>query len=76
MKVKKEDFEVFDKHLDKDNSYKSLGNGRWYNNEMYQEALVKNGDLFNWFERIPLHWKLIYYYVGGIITGLLLHYVW
>jgi hypothetical protein len=28
----------------------------------------------NAFERLPLHWKLLYYYVGGIITGLLLHY--
>lgn len=81
MKISKKDFEVYDKHLDKDNSYKSLGNGRWYNHEMYQEALVKNGDLSgvttrNWFEKLPIHWKLIYYYIGGIITGLLLHYVW
>jgi len=28
----------------------------------------------NWFERLPLHWKLIYYLVGGIIIGLLLPY--
>lgn len=28
----------------------------------------------NAFERLPLHWKLLYYYAGGIITGLLLHY--
>lgn len=41
MNISKEDFEVYDKHLDKDNSYKSLGNGRWYNDEMYQEALNK-----------------------------------
>jgi len=30
----------------------------------------------NAFERLPLHWKLIYYYIGGILTGLLLHYCW
>ena len=41
MKINKEDFEVYDKHLDRDNSYKSLGDGRWYNNEMYQEAILQ-----------------------------------
>ena len=30
----------------------------------------------NWFERLPLHWRLLYYFIGGIITGLLLPYVW
>ena len=30
----------------------------------------------NAFERLPLHWKLIYYHIGGILTGLLLHYCW
>lgn len=30
----------------------------------------------NWFEKLPLHWKLLYYFVGGIIVGLLLPYVW
>lgn len=29
----------------------------------------------NWFERLPLHWRYIYYLVGGIIVGLLLPYV-
>ena len=45
--LKKEDFEVWDKHLDADNSYKPLGDGRWYNDYMYQEALAKNGELSN-----------------------------
>ena len=43
----KKDFEVYDKHLDKDGSYKSLGDGRWYNNYMYQEALTKFKTLLN-----------------------------
>jgi len=81
MKVRKEDFEVWDKHLYNDNSYKSLGGGRWYNDYMYQEALVQNGELSNVttrnrFQRLPLHWRYIYHIVGGIITGYLLHYVW
>lgn len=81
MTVRKEDFEVWDKHLDTDNSYKSLGDGRWYNDYMYQEALVQNGELSNvttrnWFEKLPFHWKLAYHMIGGIIIGYLLHYVW
>lgn len=28
----------------------------------------------NWFERLPLHWKLVYYMVGGIIIGWLANY--
>jgi len=30
----------------------------------------------NWFEKMPLHWRLLYYFIGGIIIGLLLPYVW
>lgn len=30
----------------------------------------------NWFEKMPLHWRYVYYMFGGIIIGLLLHYVW
>ncbi len=30
----------------------------------------------NWFERLPLHWRYLYYMVGGVIIGLLLPYVW
>ena len=30
----------------------------------------------NWFQRMPLHWRFIYYLIGGIIIGLLLPYVW
>jgi len=29
----------------------------------------------NWFERLPLHWRYIYYMIGGIVIGLLLPYV-
>lgn len=29
----------------------------------------------NWFERLPLHWRYVYYMVGGIVIGYLLHYV-
>lgn len=28
----------------------------------------------NWFEKLPLHWKLTYYLIGGIAIGLLLPY--
>lgn len=30
----------------------------------------------NWFERWPLHWKLMYYFIGGIIVGALASYCW
>ena len=30
----------------------------------------------NWFEKLPLRWKLAYHMSGGIIIGYLLHYVW
>lgn len=30
----------------------------------------------NWFERLPLHWRYVYYMSGGIIIGLLLPYVY
>lgn len=30
----------------------------------------------NWFEKLPRHWQLLYYYIGGIITGLIILYVW
>jgi hypothetical protein len=61
MKVRKEDFEVWDKHLDTDNSYKSLGDGRWYNDYMYQEAL-KTNDMnreelkLHFFKKHQLYW--------------------
>ena len=49
MNIKKEDFEVYDIHsTNHGGAYKSLGDGnRMYNDEMYQEALLKakNGDL-------------------------------
>lgn len=48
MSIRKEDFQVYDKHLGNDGgAYKKLGEGTWYNDEMYQEALreAKNGDL-------------------------------
>ncbi|MEQ9008750.1 MAG: hypothetical protein RLP12_12745 [Ekhidna sp.] len=38
-KPNKADFQVYDKHLDTDGSYKKLGEGTWYNNYMYQRAL-------------------------------------
>ncbi len=30
----------------------------------------------NWFEKLPLHWKLALHLIGGIIMGLMLPYVW
>lgn len=30
----------------------------------------------NWFEKLPLHWRLLYYFIGGVTIGLLLPYVW
>lgn len=29
----------------------------------------------NWFQKMPLHWRYIYYMLGGIVIGLLLHYI-
>lgn len=28
----------------------------------------------NWFQNLPLHWRYIYYMIGGIIIGYLIHY--
>ena len=44
------------------------------------QAFVKKFDIANvskrnWFEKLPLHWRYIYYMVGGIVIGYLLHYV-
>ena len=46
MSIKKEDFQVYDKHLGNDGgAYKKLGKGTWYNDEMYQEALKQGQKL-------------------------------
>ena len=46
MNIKKEDFQVYDKHLNNDGgAYKKLGKGTWYNDEMYQEALKQGQTL-------------------------------
>lgn len=50
-----------DKGLDKANNDK---NSKPYN------------DTGNWFERIPLHWKLLYHWIGGIAFGVILAYIW
>ena len=45
-------------------------------NDLEQELLaLYNVSKRNWFERLPLHWRYIYYMVGGIVIGYLLHYV-
>lgn len=41
-------------------------------NQLY---LLYDIDRSNWFEQIPLHWRYVYYLVGGIVIGLLLPYV-
>ncbi len=54
------------------------------NSKKMLEALKQTVKLFavpvvtkrNWFERLPLHWRYLYYMVGGVIIGLLLPYVW
>lgn len=46
------------------------------------EGLLKNNGVLidvtkrNWFERMPLWFRLLYYMVGGILIGLMLPYVW
>ena len=43
--IKKEDFEVYDKHLNNDGgAYKKLTGNRFYNDEMYKEALNLSND--------------------------------
>ena len=45
-------------------------------NDLEQELLVLyDVSKRNWFERLPLHWRYVYYMVGGILIGYLLHYV-
>ena len=29
----------------------------------------------NWFKKLSVHWRYIYYLVGGIIIGVMLHYI-
>ena len=36
--------------------------------DMSQEEL-------NWFEKLPIYYRYIYYLVGGIIIGVMLHYI-
>ena len=40
------------------------------------DTQFKNINKGNWFEHLSLHYKLLYYYICGILTGLLLHYLW
>ena len=46
------------------------------------EKLLKNNGILidvtkrNWFERMPLWFRLLYYMIGGILIGLMLPYVW
>jgi len=46
------------------------------------EKLLKNNGILidvtkrNWFERMPLWFKLLYYMIGGMLIGLILPYVW
>ncbi|MDB9980596.1 hypothetical protein OAD61_00650 [bacterium] len=41
-----------------------------------QALNIHNVTTRNWFEKLPLHWKLAYHLIGGIVIGYLLHYVW
>lgn len=47
-----------------------IGNGRQVKNLNIADVSKRN-----WFERLPLHWRYVYYMVGGIVIGYLLHYV-
>lgn len=72
-KISKEDFEVFDFRNNRDGGYKYMGNGRWYNHEMYVDALKAAGLAEpNWFEKTPLHWRYFYFMTMGVIIGYLL----
>ena len=45
--------------------------------EQHQENLnISDVTKRNWFQKMPLHWRYLYYMFGGIVIGLLLHYVW
>ena len=35
----------------------------------------KRTDPKNWFEALPLHWRYIYYMLGGILIGFLLSHI-
>lgn len=45
---------------------------KYLNEQLILHGVTKR----NWFQRMPLHWRFIYYLIGGIIIGLLLPYVW
>jgi hypothetical protein len=62
---------------------RELGEGKDFEETTYKtaETIVKIFSIpvvtkRNWFERLPLHLRLLYYFIGGIIIGLLLPYVW
>lgn len=44
--------------------------------ELKKALNIHNVATHNWFEKLPLHWKLAYHLIGGIVIGYLLHYVW
>jgi hypothetical protein len=46
--------------------------------EEYESEYLNISDVTkrNWFQKMPLHWRYLYYMFGGIVIGLLLHYVW
>lgn len=52
----------------------------WLMKEYHKQQLkilnIHNVSKRNWFEKLSLHWRLLYYFIGGIIVGLLLPYVW
>lgn len=69
-----EDQIIFDKN---EATWRLSGLLRTFEEENEPEKLFIHGvTKRNWFEKMPLHWRLLYYFIGGIIIGLLLPYVW
>ena len=48
----------------------------WYSENIVKKLFIGDVTERNWFEKMPLHWRLLYYFIGGIILGLLLPYAW
>lgn len=58
----------FQKMIAKENYLKSLKIVEDYENNKNIQDINKR----NWFQKIPSHWRYLYYMIGGIIIGILI----
>jgi hypothetical protein len=69
--------EILRKYEDGNEYHLHESDRKWVIEAMEEYAALRQPPVSkcNWFEQLPLHWRYIYYMVGGILIGYLLHYV-